>query len=261
MDGEQLSSRRSRGDACATADERLALPAAGQGDDDPLPRLPRAVDALFGPVPLEGTVDFVGQPEQCQLAQGGQVAEPEIVGKRGVDSCRGVDLSVGQTGAQCLGRQVDDLDLVGGAHHRIGNRLVLQYPGDLFDHIVERLDVLDVDGRHDIDPCIEHPLDILPPLLVDGAGCVGVRELVDQRELGAAREHGIQVELGELDAAVADDMPGDDLQAVEESRGGGAVVGLDERDDDILPEVVQTVAFLEHREGLADAGRGPQHDA
>ena len=36
---------------------------------------------------------------------------------------------------------------------------------------------------------------------------------------------------------------------------------LHDPDDHIFPGAEQTVAFLKHREGLADAGRSPQHDA
>jgi hypothetical protein len=60
------------------------------------------------------------------------------------------------------------------------------------DDVVERLDVLDVDGGDDVDAGVQQLFDVLPPLLVAGAGCVGVGELVDERDdrLRASRRRG-----------------------------------------------------------------------
>ena len=73
----------------------LAAGRAGDGDDDPLAGLPGVVDAVGVQVVLQGLVDLVGEPQQGQLAQRGEVADPEVVAERGVDllgrrrCCRG----------------------------------------------------------------------------------------------------------------------------------------------------------------------------
>ena len=114
------------GDARAAPQERLALGPAGEGDDHALARLPLAVDAVLGPVELERAVDLVGEPEQRELAQRGEVAEPEVVRERGIDPLGRVDEPAREPVAQRLRREVDDLDLVGGAQHGIGDRLALR---------------------------------------------------------------------------------------------------------------------------------------
>ena len=83
-------------------------------------------------------------------------------------------------------RQVDELELVGAADDLVGDRLALLDAGDLLDDVVQRLEVLDVQRRDDVDAGLEQLLDVLPALLVARAGDVRVRELVDERDLRAA---------------------------------------------------------------------------
>ena len=71
------------------------------------------------------------------------------------------------------------------------------------DHVVERLQVLDVDRGDDVDAGVEQRVDVLPALLVPAAGDVGVRQLVDQGDRGSPGEHGVEVHLLERRAAVA----------------------------------------------------------
>ena len=83
--GEQVAAAGPGGDPRRAADERLALGATGERDDHPLPGLPGAGDVVLLAVLLEGVVDPVGGPEQRQLAQGVEVAGPEVVRQGGVD--------------------------------------------------------------------------------------------------------------------------------------------------------------------------------
>ena len=82
-------------------------------------------DAVGLHVALEGLLDPVGDPQQRELAEGGEVAGPEVVGERGVDPLGRVDVAVGHAPAQRLGAHVDELDLVGAAHDRVGHGLAL----------------------------------------------------------------------------------------------------------------------------------------
>ena len=194
VDAEQLAVGP-LGDAGRPADQVLAARRAGERDDDPLARLPRLGDAVPLAVLLERVVDLVGDPQQRQLAQGGEVAGPEVVAERGVDLLGGVDVAVRHAAAQRLGRHVDELDLVGRPHDVVGDRLALADAGDALDDVVDRLEVLDVDRRDHVDAGVEQLLDVLPALLVAAAGHVGVRQLVDERDLGPAGEHGVDVHL------------------------------------------------------------------
>ena len=127
-------------------DHVVAAGRAGDRDDHALARLPRSGDAVRLAVLLERLVDPVGDPHQRELAQRAEVALPEVVGERGVDLLRRVDVAVRHAPAQRLGRHVDELDLVGGrARPRRGSSPLLD-AGDLLDDVVHRLEVLDVDA-------------------------------------------------------------------------------------------------------------------
>ena len=62
-----------------------------------------------------------------------------------------VDLAFPQPLNQVIGREIDQLDAVGAVEHRIRHGLAHPHMGDLRDHVVEALDVLDVDCRVDVD--------------------------------------------------------------------------------------------------------------
>ena len=98
--GQQLRPRRALGQPGAPPDQRLALGAAGDGDDDPLLGGPALLDAVRPPVVVELVVDAVGQPQQRQLAQGGEVADPEVRREGGVDVLGLVDVAVRHPAAQ-----------------------------------------------------------------------------------------------------------------------------------------------------------------
>ena len=124
--GEQVGALGAGGDPGGPADQRVALGAAGQRDDDALAGLPGGRDVVLGAVPVELLVDLVGEPEQRQLAQRGEVADPEVVAERGVDLLRLVDVAVGHPPAQRLRGHVDELDLLGPADDLVRHGLALR---------------------------------------------------------------------------------------------------------------------------------------
>ena len=175
------------GDACGPADQVVVPAGAPARATTTRSRVSHgARDPVALAVVLQRVVDAVGDPQQRQLAQRRQVAGAEVVAERGVDLVGGVDVAVGQPSTQRLGRHVDELDLVGGPHDAVGNGLALADPGDPLDDVVERVEVLDVDGGDDVDAGGEQLVDVLPPLVVARPGGVGVGELVDQDQLGPA---------------------------------------------------------------------------
>ena len=261
VDREQVAARGPGRDPGGPPDQRVALGAAGERDDDPLARLPGGGDVVLGPVLLQSLVDLVRQPQQRQLAQRGQVAGPEVVGEGGVDLLRRVDVPVRHPAAQRLGGHVDQLDLVGRADHRVGHGLPLHHPGDLLDHVGDRLQVLHVDGGDHVDAGVEQLGDVLPALLVPRPGHVGVRELVHQRDLRLAGEHRVDVHLLEERAAVLQALSRDDLEPVDQGGGLRPAVRLGERDDDVRPPFLPPVPLGEHGKRLAHPGRRPQVDA
>ena len=100
----------------------------------------------------------------------------------------GIDLARAQPIEQLLRCEVDEHDLVGAAEHLVGDRLAHADAAQLRDLVVERFEVLHVDRREHVDSRRQHVLDVLVALLVLHAGHVGVRELVDQAQLGSAQQ-------------------------------------------------------------------------
>ena len=130
MHGEQVAAGGAGGDAGRAPDQRLALGAAGQGDHDALAGLPGGGDAVLLAVALQPFLDAVGQPEQREFAQRGEVAGPEVVRQCGVDLVGLVDVAVRHSAAQRLRGHVDEFDLLGGADHGVGDGFALGHAGD-----------------------------------------------------------------------------------------------------------------------------------
>ncbi len=137
VDGEHLAAGPLLGEPRSPADQGAALGSAGQPDDDPLPGAPYRRDPVLAAVLGQVLVDPVGDPQQGQLAQSGEVAGAEVVREGGVDLVRLVDVAVRHAAAQRLGRHVDQFDLVGAAHELVGDGLPLPHPGDRLDDVAE----------------------------------------------------------------------------------------------------------------------------
>ncbi len=206
---------------------------AGEGDHDAFARLPGAADPVFGAVRAQGAVDLVGEPEQREFAEGGEVAQAEVVRQGRIDPLGRVHDPGRQAVAQRLGCEVDHLDLIRCADDGIRDGLALGDAGDLLDDVVERLDVLDVDGRDDVDAGIQELLHVLPALLVARTGRVGVGEFVDERDARRPLEDSLEVHFAQLDAAVRHDVARHDRKALDERGRRRTTVGLDDRDDDV----------------------------
>ena len=84
-----------------------------------------SVDPVPPAVLREPLVDAVGEPGERELAQRREVARPEVVGERGVDPLRRVDVAAGEAVPKRDRRQVDQLQLVGPADDLVGDRLAL----------------------------------------------------------------------------------------------------------------------------------------
>ena len=169
-------------------------------------------DAVVLQVLLEVLLDLVGEPQQRDLTERREVADPEVVGERRVDAVGRVHVAVRHPPAQRLRCHVDQLDLLGGAHDLVGDRLLLLHAGDAFDDVVDRLEVLDVERRDHVDPGVEELFDVLAALRVPRARDVGVRELVDEHHRRLPRQDRIEVHLGELAPLVLDRPPRDHLE-------------------------------------------------
>jgi hypothetical protein len=214
--------------------------------------------AKGGDAPLG--LDVLGHLAQRDLAQRGQVLDPEEVVERGLDALLRVDLAGLQSRDQRLARQVDEHDLVGRGDHGVGHGLAHARPGELRHLVVEALEVLDVDGGEDVDARRHDVGDVLVALGVLDPGRIGVRELVDQDQLGRAREDRRQVHLLDRRAAVLDAAAGEHLEPRDQRRGLRPPVRLHEADDDVAAGFRLRLALLQHPVRLADARGHAEED-
>ena len=161
---------------------------------------------------------------------------------------------------QVVGREVDQFDGVGAVEHGVRHCFAHAHMRDLRDHVVEALDVLDVDGRVDVDAVAHQLFDIEIALGMAAAFDVGVGELVDQDDLRPAGDDGVEVHFLEPLALVFEAPARNDFQAFEQRLGFPAAVGLDDADDDVVAVLLAGVGLLQHLVGLADAGRRADED-
>ena len=168
-----------------------------------------------------------GGAAQRDLAQGGEVAflEVSVQGAAGVVGA--VDAAFLQPGAQRRGGQVDQLHLVGGFQHVVGQGFGDADAGDAGHVVVEGFEVLDVQRGPHGQPGGDQLGHILPSLGMAGARGVGVGQLVHQQQAGAAGERGVQVELAQDLAAIGHLPQRQQRQVSELGLGFGAAMGLD----------------------------------
>lgn len=248
------------GDAAGPAHQGLRFGPAGDGDDDALAGLPGVGDGVFAAVLRERKVDLIGEPQQGDLAQGGQVPFAEVVAQRGIDVLRRVDVAVRETPLQRLRGDVDELDLVGAPYDVVGHGLALHHAGDLLDDVVEGLEVLDVDRGQDVDARVEQFLDVLPAFGVPAARHVGVGELVDQGDRRPAGQHGVEVEFVEHGVAVRHPPWRDDLEAGQLLGGARPPVRVHDRHHHVGASADSPMGLPQHGERLSRAGGGTEVD-
>src|SRR5664279_4700830 len=258
--GDQRAPGDPSGDPRAAAEQHFAFRVAGQGDDDPVPGGPGSFDAVLCAVPVQAFLDPVGDPEQREFPERGEVALPEVVAQCGVDPFGRVDVAVRHPPAQRLRGHVDQFDLLGRPHHFVGHGLDLLDAGDRGDHVVERFQVLDVHRGDHFDAGVQQLLHVLPPFFVHRAGGVGVREFVDQGDLRVPGQHGVGVHLGQLHPPVEEYPAGDDGQVTDLVGGELPAVGLVQPDHHVGPAARPPTGLAQHVDGLADAGGRAQVD-
>ena len=140
-------------------------------------------------------IDPLRGAAQREFAQRGQIAGREIVADRAFGLVRHIDLAVAQPLDQIVRRQVDQLDVVGLVDDRVRHRLAHADAGDARDDVVQAFDVLDIERGVDVDAGGDQFLDIHVALGMPAARRVGVRQLIDQRQLRAARQQRVEVHL------------------------------------------------------------------
>ena len=236
------------------ADQPRGTRRLADADEHPLSGRPRPRNRMRPHMRQQLLVDPLGGAAQRQLAQCGQVALREEMTNRALGLLRDIDLALVQPLDQVLGREIDDLDIVGLVEHAVGHGLAHAYPRDLGNDVVQALDMLDIEGREHVDAGGDQLLDVEIALGMPAAGRVGVSELVDQYELRAALEDRVEIHLGQQVTLVVDLLPRDHFETFEQGLGLAPSMGLDDADDDIDPLAPHCLGRLQHLIGLADPG-------
>ena len=133
-------------------------------------------------------------------------------------------------------------------------------PRDPGDDVVQAFDMLDVEGRIDVDPGGEQFLDIHVALGMPALRRIGVGKFVDQNEAWPPGQNGIEIHFGERVALVRDDPARDDFEPLKKRLGLLAAMRLDDTDDDIDAFGLFCLRRGQHFIGLADARRGAEKD-
>ncbi len=183
------------GDAAGLTHQRGASGSAIDVHQHAVAGAPRAADGVAAHVVDHLVVHALGRAPQRQLAQRRQVAGLEVVADRPLGLVRDVDLAVLQPLDQVLRGEVDDLDVVRPVDDRVRHRFAHADAGDACDHVVQALDVLDVERGVDVDPGRQHLLHVEEALGMPAVRSIGVGQLVDQHQPGAAGKHRIEVHL------------------------------------------------------------------
>ena len=153
--------------SCAALRTTCSAPSCGPMQHSSAPSVFHtcAIDAVDA-VGLHVVFHAVGRAAQRQLAQGHQVALAEEVLRRPLGLRRQVDLAGRQPLDQLVGRRVHQHHFVGTVEEGVGQRLVHHDAGDATDHVVEALQVLDIERAVDVDAGRQQFLDVLPALRV-----------------------------------------------------------------------------------------------
>ena len=160
-------------------------------------RRPRSLDRMRLHFREQLLVNPLGGAAQGQFAQRGEVGGREEMFERALGLFRNVDLALLEALDQIVGRQIDQFDGVGAVEHGIRHGLAHAHMSDLRDHVVEALDVLDIDGSIDVDAGTHQLFDVEIALGMAAAFDVGMCKLVDQHDLRPPRDDGVEVHLGQ----------------------------------------------------------------
>ena len=233
MDNMELG-LESGGDSRSATQHRFGTRRARHRHHDALAWLPRCSALLTAQEFEQLLFRLVGEEPESELTKRDEVLGSEEVVESLWNHLRCVDFTVEQSSTELLGRGVDQLYLVGSAHHRIRHTFVHRRSRQVFNCIRNALEVLNVDCRNDVDPRLKKFEHLLPALLVfPRAGHDRVRELINKGEPWLSQENCVEIHLLKAHASIGNLAVRDDLKPIEQRFSGWPAVTLGIADHDV----------------------------
>ncbi len=206
------------------------------------------------------SVSAVRRPAQGDLAERAEVGSLEEA-VHGPGRLRGyIHLSLAQALEQFAGGEVDHLDGIGLVKDAVRHGLLDLDAGHLPDHVVDAVDVLDVQGGVDADAGGQQFFHVHPALRVAKPGRVGVGQFVHQDDPRMPRERRVEVELAQRDASVLDLERRQGLKPFQQGVCLGALVGLHVAHHQIHARRSLPLRRLEHGVGLTHSRHIAEED-
>ena len=189
------------------ADDLCTTLAGADRDQQPLARYEITLLAARLELVGQAAIHASRRKAQGQFAQGRQLVRREEIRQRSPRGVGQIDFASLEPLDQGFGRQVDN-DQLGLVQHPVRNRLPHPDMGEACNDVVQALDMLDIDRRRNVDARIQQFLDILPALGMAASRSVAVSKLVDQYQVGIARQRRVNVKFLETVALMKHDMAG-----------------------------------------------------
>ncbi|MPM62804.1 hypothetical protein SDC9_109682 [bioreactor metagenome] len=164
----------------------------------------RACHLFNGASRLVVETDSIGGFSQRDFTQQAQILFHKEISSCALRLFLPVNLSFFKSAEQFVRFHVHKLDLVGAFKDCIRHSLLNLNLCNVFDDVVETLNVLNIDRGKHIDSGVKQFLNILIPLAVSDAFGIGMRKLIDQNKLRFAGERRVEIKFVQRHAAIGD---------------------------------------------------------
>lgn len=215
--------------------------------------LPMVAKTFPPQIRIEAAIDRAGYLAQRQFTQRHQVAASKEIGERSFHSVLRINIPALHAHLQRLWRQIRHHHLIRALHHPIGNGLANRDPGDALNCRPQAFDVLNVDRGQNVDLRSQKLQNIFVSLAVLAARNVGMRQLIDQHDIGLALQNRVHVHLLKKRALVFDRFERHTLHLAGQFRRALASVRLDHTGNNVFPAACAADCLAQHVVRLAYA--------
>ena len=181
---------------------------------------------------------------QRHFAQSGQITFAKEILRGPFRTFPEIHLPFGEARPQLIGGKIDQHDFVGQIEDRIGHRFLNRDTANLPNGIAAARDMLNVQRCINVDPGVQQLENVLIPFRMPRTGCVGMRELVNDRNTGMPRQNCVEIHFAQFRAAVFKLQTRHDGQTFEQCFGFFAPVRFNDANDDFAALLIVSAALL-----------------